>query len=140
MIYWFTGSTDTNIKLFSKKLTEFLQTEKRNWRRDVFYISDSDVASDIHIAQIISNFIQSKGNDVVVDILPYDRTSLNKFKEHIGFNIVEIHVYNSHKKNKENLIEITESNNNSFAMDIYSENTNQSFTKLIHYLRDIDKL
>jgi hypothetical protein len=140
MIYWFTGNTDTSIKLFSKKLKEFLQTEKRNWRRDVFYISDVDVSSDYHIAEIISTFIQSNGNDIVIDILPYDRNSLNKFKDEIGEDIVEIYVHNSHKKNKDNSTEIINSNQNTFAMDIYSENINQSFTKLIHYLRDINKL
>ena len=104
MIYWFTGTVDTNTKLFSIKFKEFLQTEKRNWRKDVFYIGDDDVDGDSHIAQIISNFIESKGSDVVIDILSLDRNSLNTFKQELGENIIEIYIYNSRKKNKDKIV------------------------------------
>ena len=140
MIYWFTGTVDTNTKLFSTKFKEFLQTEKRNWRKDVFYISDEDVNSDSHIAQIISNFIESKGSDVVIDIISPDRNSLNTFKEELGENIIEIYIYNSRKKNKDKTIEIEVESKNTFPMDTCSENTNQSFSKLINYLHSIEKL
>jgi hypothetical protein len=140
MIYWFTGTVDANTKLFSTKFKEFLQTEKRNWRKDVFYISDEDVNSDSHIAQIISNFIESKGSDVVIDIISPDRNSLNTFKEELGENIIEIYIYNSRKKNKDKTIEIEVESKNTFPMDTCSENTNQSFSKLINYLHSIEKL
>jgi hypothetical protein len=140
MIYWFTGNVETNTEIFSNKLSEFLQTEKRNWRKDVFYINDEDVEGDIHIAQIISNFIQSKGSDVVVDILSADRESLNNFKDKIGLDIIEIHVFNSRKKNKDINIDTDTPNPNLFIMDTCSENTNQSFSKLINYLKAIEKL
>ena len=140
MIYWFTGTVDANTKLFSTKFKEFLQTEKRNWRKDVFYISDEDVNSDSHIAQIISNFIESKGSDVVIDIISPDRNSLNTFKEELAENIIEIYIYNSRKKNKDKTIEIEVESKNTFPMDTCSENTNQSFSKLINYLHSIEKL
>jgi hypothetical protein len=140
MIYWFTGTVDTNTKLFSIKFKEFLQTEKRNWRKDVFYIGDDDVDGDSHIAQIISNFIESKGSDVVIDILSLDRNSLNTFKQELGENIIEIYIYNSRKKNKDKIVEIEVESKNLFPMDTCSENTNQSFSKLINHLHSIKKL
>jgi hypothetical protein len=140
MIYWFTGNIDTNTKVFSNKFKEFLQTEKRNWRKDVFYIDENDVDNDIYTAQIISNFIYSKGSDVVVDILSIDREVLNKFKDKIGLDIIEIHVFNSRKKNKDTSIDTTVSTPNLFILDTCSENTNQSFSKLINYLKAIEKL
>jgi hypothetical protein len=140
MIYWFTGTVDANTKLFSTKFKDFLQTEKRNWRKDVFYISDDDVNGDSHIAQIISNFIESKGSDVVIDILSPDRNSLNEFKEELGENIIEIYIYNSRKKNKDKIVEMGVASKNLFPMDTCSENTNQSFSKLINYLHSIEKL
>ena len=140
MIYWFTGTVDANTKLFSTKFKDFLQTEKRNWRKDVFYISDDDVNGDSHIAQIISNFIESKGSDVVIDILSPDRNSLNTFKEELGENIIEIYIYNSRKKNKDKIVEMGVVSKNLFPMDTCSENTNQSFSKLINYLHSIEKL
>ena len=140
MIYWFTGTVDANTKLFSTKFKEFLQTEKRNWRKDVFYIEDDDVSGDTHIAQIISNFIESKGSDVVIDILSPDRNSLNNFKSELCENIIEIHIYNSRKKNKDKFLEMEDESKNLFLLDTCSENTNQSFSKLINYLHSIEKL
>ena len=140
MIYLFSGTVDKHTILFSIKFKEFLQTEKRNWRKDVFYIGDDDVDGDSHIAQIISNFIESKGSDVVIDILSLDRNSLNTFKQELGENIIEIYIYNSRKKNKDKIVEIEVESKNLFPMDTCSENTNQSFSKLINHLHSIKKL
>jgi adenylylsulfate kinase-like enzyme len=38
MIYWFTGQTGAGKTVLGSKLRDFLQTEKRNWRKDVFFI------------------------------------------------------------------------------------------------------
>ena len=140
MIYWFTGQPGAGKTVLGTKLKDFLQTEKRNWRKDVFYIDDSDVDGDSHIAQIISNFIESKGSDVVIDILSPDRNSLNTFKQELGENIIEIYIYNSRKKNKDKIVQIEVESKNLFPMDTCSENTNQSFSKLINHLHSIEKL
>lgn len=140
MIYWFTGGSDSNTKLFSNKLKEFLQTEKRNWRKDVYSIDDSDVLSDMESAQIISNFISKKGGDVVVYLNSIDRESLDSFKNLLGTTIIEINVYNSRKRNKDKTAEVITPKINFFDMDTCSENTNQSFSKLINYLKAIEKL
>jgi len=36
MIYWFTGQPGSGKTVLATKLKDFLQTEKRNWRKDVF--------------------------------------------------------------------------------------------------------
>jgi hypothetical protein len=140
MIYWFTGGPDSNTKLFANKLKEFLQTEKRNWRKDVYSIEDFDVASDTEYAQIISNFISKNGGDVVVYLESVDRQSLDNFKDLIETAIIEIHIYNSRKRNKEKLNQSELPKINFFDMDTCSENTNQSFSKLINYLKAIEKI
>jgi len=42
MIYWFTGQPGAGKTIQATKLKEFLQTEKRNWRKDVFHIDGDD--------------------------------------------------------------------------------------------------
>ena len=140
MIYWFTGSSDSNTKIFANRLKEFLQTEKRNWRKDVHSIEDVDVSSDTKSAQIISNFINNKGGDVVIYLESPDRVLLDKFKDLIDTKIIEIHVYNSRKRNKDKSQKQDIPKINFFDMDTCSENTNQSFSKLINYLKAIEKL
>ena len=140
MIYWFTGGSDSNTKLFANKLKEFLQTEKRNWRKDVHSIDDTDVAGDTESAQIISNFINNSGGDIVVYLETFDRELLDQFKDLIDTKIIEIHVYNSRKRNKEKINKVDIPKINFFDMDTCSENTNQSFSKLINYLKAIEKI
>ena len=79
MIYWFTGGSDSNTKLFANKLKEFLQTEKRNWRKDVYNVEDTDVSGDTESAQTISNFINKKGGDIVVYLDSPNRELLEQF-------------------------------------------------------------
>ena len=43
MIYWFTGQPGAGKTVLGTKLKEFLQTEKRNWRKDVFHIDGDDL-------------------------------------------------------------------------------------------------
>jgi adenylylsulfate kinase-like enzyme len=140
MIYWFTGNSDSNTKLFANKLKDFLETEKRNWRKDVYIIEDNDVFADDESAQVISNFINKKGGDVVVYLESPNRETLNQFKDLIDTKIIEINVYNSRKRNKEKVNKSDIPQINFFDMDTCSENTNQSFSKLINYLKAIEKI
>ena len=73
MIYWFTGQPGAGKTVLGTKLKEFLQTEKRNWRRDVFHIDGDDLRAltlnadyseqgriqNIKSAQLLSHFLQS---------------------------------------------------------------------------------
>ena len=59
MIYWFTGQRGVGKTVLGNKLRDFLQTEKRNWRKDVFLI-DFAHHSQLGQAQIISTFFENE--------------------------------------------------------------------------------
>ena len=141
MIYWFTGQSGTGKTVLGTKLRDFLQTEKRNWRKDVFLI-DLPHHSQLGEAQIISSFLLENNCDVVVAITDISKEHREEFKTLINDNIVEIYVHSNRKKAKdlpkiEGYVAPTE---NFFDLDTTSDNPTQSFTKLIHYLREADKL
>jgi adenylylsulfate kinase-like enzyme len=79
----------------SRKLKEFLQTEKRNWRKDVFHIDGDDLREltlnkdyseagriqNIKNAQILSYFLNNKGCDIVVSLVAPYRELREEFKK-----------------------------------------------------------
>ena len=156
MIYWFTGQPGAGKTVLGTKLKEFLQTEKRNWRRDVFHIDGDDLRAltlnadyseagriqNIKSAQLLSHFLQSRGCDVVVSLVSPYKDMRDAFKEFLGNDIVEIYVHTNRKRQREQFkVEGYEApETNFFDMDTTSDNPTQSFTKLIHHLREIDKL
>lgn len=156
MIYWFTGQPGAGKTVLGNRLREFLQTEKRNWRKDVFHIDGDDLRTltinqdyseagrvqNIKNAQLLAHFLQNKGCDVVVTLVSPYKELREEFKNTIGENIVEIYVHTNRKRQRE---EFKVSNyeapdNNFFDCDTTSDNPTQSFTKLIHYLRELNKL
>lgn len=143
MIYWFTGKIGAGKTIQANKLKDFLQTEKRNWRKDVFQIDDVDFENiDESIALIkaqdIAKYLNSKGCDVVVSIKSSSREKRENFKKELKSGLVEIYIHNNKKKNKEeNLNYIYEEPlENFFDLDTTSENTIQTFNKLIHFLKN----
>jgi adenylylsulfate kinase-like enzyme len=138
MIYWFTGQPGTGKTIQANKLKELLQTEKRNWRKDVFHI-DNDTF-DINEAQIISAFLNNNNCDVVVSMTSPDLKQREEFKSKCGDGIVEIYVHANKKKLKDRMCEYEQPHQNFFDMNTTSDNPVQSFTKLVHYLRENDKI
>ena len=156
MIYWFTGQPGAGKTIQATKLKEFLQTEKRNWRKDVFHIDGDDLreltleedyseagsVQNIKNAQLLSFFLNAKGCDVVVSLIsPYGELR-EEFKTKCGGSIVEIYVHTNRKRQKEQFkIDGYEAPETEFFdMDTTSETPIQSFTKLIHHLKHIDKI
>ena len=154
MIYWFTGQSGAGKTVLATKLKEFLQTEKRNWRKDVFQI-DGDIVREltdnqdqsevgqienIKDTQLIAEYIHNSGSDVVVSMVTPYKQLREGFKAQIGEKIVEIYVYTTKKK----LVPITSDyetpDENFFEINTTTDNPTQSFSKLINYLKDIDKL
>ncbi len=156
MIYWFTGQPGAGKTVQGTKLKEFLQTEKRNWRKDVFHIDGDDLReltlnkdyteqgriANIKNAQLLSYFLQAKGCDVVVSLVAPYKELREEFKKACGDKIVEIYVHTNRKRNREQFkVEGYEPpTENFFDLDTTSENPVQSFTRLIHYLRDTEKI
>jgi adenylylsulfate kinase-like enzyme len=141
MIYWFTGQRGVGKTVLGTKLRDFLQTEKRNWRKDVFLI-DYPHHSQLAEAQIISTFLLKNNCDVVVAMTDISKKHREEFKSLIGDNILEIYVHSNRKKAKDlQKVDGYESpTENFFDLDTTSDNSTQSFTKLIHHLKEINKL
>lgn len=154
MIYWFTGQSGAGKTVLATKLKEFLQTEKRNWRKDVFQI-DGDIvreltenqdqsevgqSKNIKDTQLIAEYIHSSGSDVVVSMVTPYKELREGFKAQIGEKIVEIYVYTTKKKLVPTTSDYEVPEENFFEINTTSDNPTQSFSKLINYLKDIDKL
>ena len=154
MIYWFTGQTGAGKTVLATKLKEFLQTEKRNWRKDVFQI-DGDIVREltnnqdhsevgqienIKDTQLIAQYIHDSGSDVVVSMVTPYKELREGFKAQIGEKIVEIYVYTTKKKLAQPISDYEMPEENFFEINTTSDNPTQSFSKLINYLKDIDKL
>lgn len=140
-IYWFTGQVGVGKSVLANKLKEFLQTQKRNWRKDVFLI-DYEHHSQLGQAQIISTFLLENNCDVVVALTDSSKIQRDEFKALINDRIVEIYIHSNRKKTKEftKVLGYEPPTENFFDIDSTSDNPTQSFTKLIHYLGKVDKL
>ena len=104
MIYWFTGQPGAGKTIQATKLKELLQTEKRNWRKDVFHIdgdslreltlnkdySEAGRVQNVKNAQLLAFFINSTGCDVVVSLVSPYKEMREEFKKSCGDSIVEI--------------------------------------------------
>jgi len=140
-IYWFTGQSGVGKTVLANKLKDFLQTQKRNWRKDVFLI-DFEHHSQLGEAQIISTFLLENNCDVVVAITDTSKEHRDEFKALINDRLLELYIHSNRKKSKE-LTKVTgyeAPTENFFDIDTTSDNPTQSFTKLIHHLGKIDKL
>jgi adenylylsulfate kinase-like enzyme len=127
--------------VLANKLKDFLQTQKRNWRKDVFLI-DFEHHSQLGEAQIISTFLLENNCDVVVAITDTSKQHRDEFKALINDRFVELYIHSNRKKSKE-LAKVSgyeAPTENFFDIDTTSDNPTQSFTKLIHHLGKIDKL
>lgn len=151
-IYWFTGEAGNSREL-AKKLHTLLQSEKRNWRRDVFYLdsdelrtltnntdyTDSGIIKHIRHLQMIAQYLHTMGCDVVVsDVSPYKEIR-EEFKHIIGLdNFSEFYVYNSKKPlDYDKYGEPTE---NFISVDTFRNNFELSFGSIVNYLIDNHKL
>ena len=152
MIYWFTGQPGAGKTIQATKLKELLQTEKRNWRKDVFHIdgdslreltlnkdySEAGRVQNIKNAQLLAFFLNANECDVVVSLVSPYREMREEFKKSCGGGIVEIYVHTNRKRQREQFkVEGYEApEKDFFDMDTTSDNPVQSFTKLVHHLRE----
>lgn len=151
-IYWFTGEA-SNSRELAKKLHTLLQSEKRNWRRDVFYLdsdelrtltnnkdyTDSGIINHITHLQMIAEYLHINGCDVVVsDISPYKQLREN-FKHKIGLdNFSEFYVDNSKQPLDYDVYGAP--TENFILVDTFRNNTALSFGSIVNYLIDNNKL
>jgi len=139
-IYWFIGQTTIEKTNLSTRLHKFLKTEKRNWRRDVFYI-DETIFQDSSMKNIhdFASYLHENGCDVVVSLVSPNLETRNLLKDKIGELLTEIYV---HKQDKtEHDISNFESPVSNFIdIDVTKHSTNTSFSTLITNLHKLNRL
>lgn len=146
-IYWFTHCVHDGAVL-AKRLVDLLQTEKRNWRKRVFYIDENttvqlikdvfcyetvEAADTVNHSRLIAEYLYISGNDVVVSLPEYgcltyagvgNRTSFSDFQK--------FHVCNS--ANIKSLNAFNESDD-VFIVNTANDTIDYSFTKIVNHLR-----
>lgn len=154
-IYWFTGQPGAGKSTIGKKLVELLETDRRNWRKPVFHI-DGDSLRDftnnrdysvngrienIRQAQFLSNYVHSLGYDVVVTLVSPYRYIREEFKQKMGSDIVEIYIHGNRRIKQEFKVDDYEPPLNNFIdLNTSKESIKDTFEKLIHNLKNIDKI
>jgi hypothetical protein len=129
MIYWFFKEVSVNKTELPKRFLSFLQTEKKNWRKDVFYV-DYETASKlvdltkidfIEYCSMMANYIHHSGCDIVI------------FSDEIN----ELHL------NTDKLFKVLlhpkkgEFDGSGYDFSICADTPNQSFSKLIQHLNEL---
>jgi len=155
-IYWFTGNYGAGKTTIGTKLKEFLQTEKRNWRKTVFYIDETELRNITNNTdyssegnhkivvdiQLITKFLHNNICDVIVTSTSPNRELREQFKNEMGDSVIEIYTHTNRKRKTDALkvdnYEIPESN--FIDMDTTHDNPAQSFSNLITHLKSINKL
>ena len=157
MIYWLTGQPAHGKTVLGKKLHNFLQTEQRNWRKDVFHLDGDDLRqltvnkdyseqgriNNIRNAQMIAEYLHNNGCDVVVSLVAPYRWLREEFKERIGYsNFQEIYVHTSEPRERDHFkVEDYEPPVVEFIdLDTTNDSPQESFSKIINYLHKVNKL
>ena len=151
-IYWFTGQPGAGKTVLGKKLVEFLGTEKRNWRSNVFHIDGDDLREltinknytkegriqNIRNAQMIAEYVYKNGCDVVVTLVSPYLEIREEFKQRIGNDLYEFYIHTSKKRERDEFkVDDYEAPTQKFMdVDTTKDNPIQSFTKIIHYLSE----
>jgi adenylylsulfate kinase len=151
-IYWFTGQPGAGKTVLGKKLVEFLGTEKRNWRSNVFHVDGDDLREltinknytkegriqNIRNAQMIAEYVYKNGCDVVVTLVSPYLEIREEFKQRIGNDLYEFYIHTSKKRERDEFkVDDYEAPTQKFMdVDTTKDNPIQSFTKIIHYLSE----
>jgi hypothetical protein len=114
MIYWMSGDTNGAKYEVSIKLLDFLKTEKVNWRRSVFYISNNNLSNTDNNIQskidAITEFIKIEGIDTIVNLnnchIPNNLSSKNCVEIYVGkiiptnttHNLIFLNTYHTQSK------------------------------------------
>src|SRR6056300_716957 len=146
MIYWFTGQPAHGKTVLGKKLHRYLQTEKKNWRKDVFHLdgdhlreitvnkdySEQGRINNIRNAQMICEYLHINDCDVVVSLVAPYKWLRDEFKERMGDEVVEIYVHTSEPRERDHFkVEGYEPPTEAFIdIDTTEDSPDISFAKL----------
>ena len=114
MLYWLVSHpTFSHIRgELGKKLQTYLELERKNWRKDVFYIDDAYI-SNSYISTMIENLdrekillsyielLHTKECDTILDISNIDYKTLHSYISNVVNKPNIIYIYNSEYPNNE---------------------------------------
>ena len=151
MIYWFTGQPAHGKTVLGKKLHRYLQTEKKNWRKDVFHLdgdhlreitvnkdySEQGRINNIRNAQMICEYLHINDCDVVVSLVAPYKWLRDEFKDRMGDEVVEIYVHTSEPRERDHFkVEGYEPPTEAFIdIDTTEDSPDISFAKLLKEVR-----
>lgn len=156
MVYWFTGQPGSGKTVLGKKLHKFLETEKRNWRKDVFHLdgdhlrditNNKDYSSDgrrtnIKTAQTIVEYLHINNCDVVVSLVAPFLDLREELKDKLGIDMVEIFVHctDERPRSEFKVKDYEHPQINFIDLDTTKDSPDLSFSKLINHLNKLNKL
>ena len=157
MVYWFTGQPGAVKTVLGSKLHEFLKSEKRNWRKDVFHLDGDDLREltfnkdytpegrerNIRNAQMITEFLHKNGCDVVVSLVAPPRWLREEFKERIGLeNFQEFYVHCSDPRERDHFHakDYQQPEIEFIDIDTTKDSPEKTFSKIINHLTELKKL
>jgi len=157
MIYWLTGQPGAGKTVLGKKLHKFLQTEKRNWRKDVFHLdgdhlrelttnkdySEQGRINNIKNAQMIVEYLHRNGSDVVVSLVAPYRWLREELKERIGYgDFQEFYLHTTEPRERDHFhVKDYETPEVEFIdIDTTKDSPEQSFSKIINHLIKLNKI
>ena len=151
MIYWFTGQPAHGKTVLGRKLHRYLQTEKKNWRKDVFHLdgdhlreitvnkdySEQGRINNIRNAQMICEYLHINDCDVVVSLVAPYKWLRDEFKERMNGEITEIYVHTSEPRERDHFkVEGYEPPIENFIdVDTTEDSPDISFAKLLRELK-----
>mgnify|MGYP003645004265 FL=1 len=115
MIYWFTGQPAHGKTILGTKLHNFLTTEKRNWRKDVFHLDGDDLReltinkdysesgriNNVRNAQMIAEYLHINNCDVIVSLVAPYKWLRDEFKERMNGDVTEIYVHTTEARERD---------------------------------------
>lgn len=156
MVYWLIGQPGAGKTTLGRKLFSFLQTEKKNWRKDVFHIDGDELRSlsknedyskegridNIKTAQMLCRFVSKNDCDVVVSVVTPYREIRENFKTEMGSNMVEIYIHTTNERGREHyhVKDFEEPLENFISIDTTDVKVKKSFSKLINKLNSMGML
>jgi adenylylsulfate kinase len=147
MIYLFTGQPGSGKTTLAKKLQFWLQTDKKNWRKDVFHIDGDQLRElfpnkdytkegrekNIQKAFDIAKYLDSCGSDVVISMVsPYIELREQLKSE---CKVQEIYCHTKKMRGRENLFALDYEPPIQFYVDLdTSKQTDETFSNLLKFL------
>jgi adenylylsulfate kinase len=156
MVYWFTGQPGAGKTVLGKKLHKFLETEKRNWRKNVFHLdgdnlrditnnkdySEEGRKNNIRTAQTIVEYLHLNRCDIVVSLVAPFIELREELKDKIGPDMVEIFVHTTESRERDHfhVKDYEPPQVNFIDINTTKDSPDISFSKLINHLNKLKKL